>query len=266
MPVYTDQLQRKVSVDVLPKRIVSLVPSQTELLSYLGLEQEVAGITRFCVHPASWFRSKTRIGGTKDLHIDQIGRLKPDLILANKEENNREQIESLAALAPVWVSDVNRLEDALQMIGSIGQLTGKNREAGILMEKINRLFISLQQRAATEKNIRTAYLIWKDPYMTVGGDTFIHDMMRYAGMENVFADAGRYPITSPAEILAKGAELVVLSSEPYPFKQKHLEDLQQALPTVKIALVNGEMFSWYGSRLLQAASYFNQLRDVYPGQ
>ncbi len=240
-----------------PKKIVSLVPSQTELLHYLGLENETIAITKFCVHPETWFRHKLRIGGTKALNIEKITELEPDLIIANKEENVKEQVEALSGKFPVWVSDINNLDDAIQMIIDIGELTGKKERASELVVAIETAFDSLKENIHT--HIPAAYFIWRDPYMTVGGDTFISDVMKKAGFKNVFADMDRYPEISIEQIKASGCQLVLLSSEPYPFAQKHVEELEKELPGIKIILVDGEMFSWYGNRLLHAAVYFREL-------
>ena len=258
MPLYADQLGRKVELKQPPQRIISLVPSQTELLFSLGLDKEVVGITKFCVHPESWFRTKTRVGGTKQLHIDRIKQLQPDLIIANKEENGREQIEELAKEFPVWISDVNNVQGALEMVQAVGILTGRPREAGDLITQIKTVFTQAQP---PETRLKTAYLIWKDPYMTIGGDTFINDMLDHAGFTNIFADRLRYPELSLNELRELDCELLLLSSEPYPFKQKHVEELQLHLPGTRIILVDGEIFSWYGSRLLRAREYFQKLRQ-----
>lgn len=235
-----------------PKRIVSLVPSQTELLHYLGLEEETIAITKFCVHPDHWFRNKIRVGGTKAIDIEKIISLQPDLIIANKEENVKEQIEALSAQA-VWVTDVNDLSDALKMIRDIGVLTSTSPAAEKLIKAIQNGFIDLQNDA---EPIPVAYLIWKDPYMTIGGDTFIHDMLEKAGMKNVFGSKKRYPEITIPQLRASGCKLLLLSSEPYPFAEKHIEELSHQLPEVKIRLADGEMFSWYGNRLIEAAAYF----------
>lgn len=237
----------------IPKRIISLVPSQTELLHYLGLEKETIGITKFCVHPDKWFRNKNRVGGTKNIDIQKIINLQPDLIIANKEENVKEQVEQVATRFPVWVSDVNTLEDAYQMIADIGTLTGKTSKAATLVSAIKFEFDKLP---LLHSPLPACYLIWKDPYMTIGGDTFIHQMLQKSGYENVFAARLRYPQVSVNEIRESGCKVVLLSSEPYPFKQKHIDELQEQLPGVGIQLVDGEMFSWYGNRLLLAPSYF----------
>lgn len=253
-----DQLGRKHCFKNPPKRIVSLVPSQTELLHYLGLEDAVVGITKFCVHPKEWFKSKNRIGGTKNVNIDKVSALQPDIIIANKEENVKEQIEALEAIAPVWVSDVNKLEDALAMIEAIGLLTAKNEKAQKLIEEIKNCFNQLK---TPNYKLKTAYLIWRNPYITVGGDTYISNMLEYAGFNNVFAKENRYPAITVEQLVKANCEVIFLSSEPYPFKQQHIEELQAVLPKVKIRLVDGEMFSWYGSRLLEAATYFYQIQN-----
>ena len=242
-----------------PKRIVSLVPSQTELLHYLGLEQETVGITKFCVHPKEWFNTKTRVGGTKAVKKDIIQHLQPDLIIANKEENVKEQIEELAKDYHVWVTDVNDLDDSLQMINDIGELTGKANEANKLATEINSRFSELKKLQTTNHKLKTAYLIWRNPYMTIGGDTFINNMLAQCGFQNAFAGNLRYPEITVTQLQTTNHKLLLLSSEPYPFKQKHIDELQSQLPGCKIILVDGEMFSWYGSRLLLAPQYFKNL-------
>ncbi len=256
MPEFTDQLNRKIYLESTPQKIISLVPSQSELLFDLGLESEVIGITKFCVHPAEWFRTKTRIGGTKNPDLRKIIELSPSLVIANKEENLKEKVEEIAAHVPVWVSDVNNLEDAVEMIKSIGLITGRDEVAAEIISQIESGFKELQL-----KPVNACYLIWQEPYMTVGGDTFISDMMKQAGLVNVFEKHQRYPEISIEAIRDSGAELLLLSSEPYPFKQSHADQLKNLLSGMKVMLVDGEMFSWYGSRLIKAPAYFKQLRD-----
>lgn len=258
MPVFTDQAGQKVAIDIKPRKIVSLVPSQTELLYYLGLDKEVCGITKFCTHPAVWLQYKTIIGGTKTIKTGSIHQLKPDLIIANKEENVKEQIEELATQYPVWTSDVNNLADAYAMIEQVGIITGKYENSLELVEKIKSVF------SVTENKFRlqsACYLIWQKPYMTVGGDTFISNMMSIAGFENVFAKNKRYPEITIKDIKAKNPEVILLPSEPFPFSNKHAEELKTHFPGTAIILVDGELFSWYGSRMLHAAGYFINLRQ-----
>ncbi len=254
---FKDQTGRSVQIPGIPKRIVSVVPSQTELLYELGLEDEVCGITKFCVHPHKWFRSKTRVGGTKNLHLEKIRSLQPDLILSNKEENSRQQIETLAAEFPVWISNIHNLEEAIEMIAQIGSITGKEAEANQLVYRITENFALLKQ--SVDFNIPTACLIWKDPYMVAGSQTFIDDMMKRCGLKNVFSNYTRYPELSLEQIRDSGARLLILTSEPYPFSEKHLPELQRLLPGLHLQLADGEMFSWYGSRLVQSALYLQKL-------
>ena len=259
MFIHYDQLNRGIALAGPPKRIVSLVPSQTELLNYLGLEEEVVGITKFCIYPEHWYRNKTRVGGTKSINLGIVASLQPDLIIANKEENVKEQIAELEKIAPVWISDVGNADTAFSMMQSIGEITAKKREAEILINAIQTHFTELTLLTKQNKKNRAAYLIWKDPYMTAGGDTFIHDMLRLCGLENVCKEMTRYPTVTLEELRLKNTELVLLSTEPYPFNQKHLDELTHQLPGTKVLLVDGEIFSWYGSRMLKVLPYVKKM-------
>jgi ABC-type Fe3+-hydroxamate transport system substrate-binding protein len=223
-----------VELPATPRSIVSLVPSITELLYTLQLDEQVSGITKFCVHPESWFRKKTRVGGTKNIKASVIQQLQPDLIIANKEENVKEQIDELAKQYPVWISDVNNLADALEMIEQIGTITSTLSRATSLISEINSAFGQLQ---TTNHTLQTGYLIWRNPYMTIGHDTFIHDMLTRCGFSNTFGHTTRYPAIDTWQL--KQCDLLLLSSEPFPFQQKHLEELQPQLPNTKIMLVDG---------------------------
>lgn len=256
---YTDQTNTPVKIPAGPLRIISLVPSQTELLHYLNLENEVVGITKFCVHPKEWFKTKTRVGGTKQYHFDRIEALEPNLIIANKEENDKEQILQLAQKYPVWISDVKNLADADQMIRSIGKITNTSDRANDLAEKIQQGFSILKSQIAARPPLRVLYLIWQKPYMTIGGDTFINNMIESAGWINCYADQTRYPIVTEEALKALNPDLILLSSEPFPFKEKHIKQISHLCPTAVIRLVDGEYFSWYGSRLLQTSEYLCNL-------
>ncbi|UOE52340.1 helical backbone metal receptor [Mucilaginibacter sp. SMC90] len=255
MPVFRDQLNRSVTLSGVPKRIISIVPSQTELLFYLGLNAEVIGITKFCIYPAEKFTSVTKVGGTKQLDIDKIRWLKPDLIIANKEENDRQQVEELMSFCPVWISDIFDLNSALQMIIGIGDVTDRIQQAKALCAVINSRFDDISLPLAT---LNVAYFIWRKPYMLAGRKTFIDHMLQICGLNNI-VETERYPEIDVAALNLINPDIVFLSSEPYPFAQKHIEEFGMLLPKAKIVLVNGEMFSWYGSRLLYAPEYFEQL-------
>lgn len=252
--LFTDHLQHTIELQSPPQRIISLVPSQSELLWDLGLTDRLAGITKFCVHPKELFESIPRIGGTKTLNIDKIRALKPDLIIGNKEENERSQIEALQKEFKVWMSDIYNLEDALKTITAIGELTDTKAKADSIAAEIRSSFRELP---FLEKSV--LYLIWK-PYMAAGKGTFIGNMLEKTGLKNVItAEDSRYPQLGIEEIRKLNPELIFLSSEPFPFKQTHADELQQILPDTKIVLVDGELFSWYGSRLLRSVAYFDEL-------
>lgn len=258
----TDQMGRSVTVPVQPKRIVSIVPSQTELLFDLGLDEEIAGITKFCIHPAAQFKQKTKVGGTKTLRLDQIRQLQPDLIIGNKEENDRRQVEELMQDHPVWMSDISTLDDALQMIGQVGNLVGREQRAHIMLNEVRSTFTALAQAVdgQEKKPKRVLYLIWRKPYMLAGKNTFIDDMLLRAGFENAVTQQ-RYPEMDGEMISSLQPEVIFLSSEPYPFKEKHLTEFKSLCPDADVRIVDGELFCWYGSRLRHTAEYLQRLHD-----
>lgn len=253
--IHVDQLARSVTLSGAPRRIVSLVPSITELLFDLNLASEVVGVTRFCVHPIHARKDKTIVGGTKKFDFAKIDALQPDLIIGNKEENYPEGIFQLAEKYPVWMSDVNTYNDALRMIAQLGEVTGRIAEANELVSRINLGFAG----APFFQRTRVAYLIWREPWMAVGSDTFIHSMMEKIGLENVLHSQPRYPEVTLSQLRDIHPDAILLSSEPFPFKEEHKRELHQQLPGIKIRDVDGEMFSWYGSRMVLAATYFKSL-------
>lgn len=238
---------RKVQSPINPKRIISLVPSLTELLYDLKLGENVIGITKFCIKPTEWYNSKTRVGGTKTVDFDKIKTLQPDLIIANKEENTKEDIEHLMKLYPVWISDINSYDEALIAINKIGLLCNKETESKHLVSKIEERQKNYIKKLPTSKSV--LYLIWKDPYMAVGTFTYIDNIMELLGYKNCFSEE-RYKEVTLDQIKALNPSHIFLSSEPYPFKEKHIKELEENLPGITCKLVDGELFSWYGSRLL----------------
>ena len=252
MPVYHDQLNRAVNIPDVPKRIISVVPSQTELLFDLGLDAEVIGITKFCIHLEHKFKTVTKVGGTKQLNMEQIKAIQPDLIIANKEENDRSQVEELMNVCPVWISDINNQHSALNMIRSVGVITNREAAAKTLCADISNRFNTLTLPIL---NLRVVYFIWRKPYMVAGNGTFIDSMLKVCGLTNAF-ETSRYPEITVHELIITKPDIVFLSSEPYPFGQKHIDEFKKMLPETSVILVDGEMFSWYGSRLLYAPEYF----------
>lgn len=253
MEQFTDQIGRQITLAASPQRIVSLVPSLTELLFDLGLEANIIGTTHFCVHPPA-ASEKAKVGGTKNVKSDRLRALKPDLIIAAKEENERDQIEALAKDFPVFVSDIVDLKTACEAILKIGTMTATQSKAAALVAEIGENFRKLPKPAQLRKAM---YFIWRKPYMVAGNDTFINQMLNAAGFENIINDL-RYPEVKEADIRRLNPEFILLSSEPFPFKAKHIAEMQEFVPNAKISIVDGEMFSWYGSRLLHAPAYFKQ--------
>ncbi len=257
MNVFTDQVGREVVLpNFPPKRIISLVPSQTELLFDLGLEQEIVGITKFCIHPEAWFRHKTRVGGTKQVKLDEIHKLQPDLIIGNKEENTKEAVDMLAQDYPVWLSEIYTLSDALDMIRQVGELTYTSVKAEQMASHIH---TSFQDFPEAPTGLRVAYFIWNRPLMAVGSHTFIHDQLIRIGFRNAFGHLHRYPEVTEAMVKEAKPDLVFLSSEPFPFKEKHINEFEHRFPNILVQKVDGELFSWYGSRLIHAIPYYKQL-------
>jgi ABC-type Fe3+-hydroxamate transport system substrate-binding protein len=247
-------------------RIVSVVPSQTELLYDLGLKNQIVGLTKFCIEPQDlvesgqkWFEVKTKIGGTKNIDIYKVRNLNPHIIFVNKEENDKGQIEALRSEFMVYTSDVFDLKSALEMIDHMGILTHSVIEANSISSAININFSQLNN-CSVQKT--AAYFIWKNPYMTVGGDTFIHQMIEAAGFTSVTSSKNRYPVIEIEEIKKLNPEVILLSSEPFPFKEKHIAEFQEMLPKARIYIVDGQKFSWYGSHLIQSPLYFNDLHKT----
>lgn len=259
MPHFIDQMKRSVMLKHTPQRIISVVPSQTELLYDLGLANQIIGITKFCIHPKPFFKATKKIGGTKQLKLADIKALKPDLIIGNKEENEQSQIESLADEFPVWMSDIYTLEDALEMIQLLGEMTNTQEKANQLICQIDNDFKDLKKQYAPNP-LKAAYFIWRNPLMIAASGTFINDMLNRAGFENVFNDQTRYPQIDSEQLKSADPEVILLSSEPYPFKNKHFDEFQKICPNAVIKVVDGELFSWYGSRLKHAVRYFVKLR------
>ena len=235
-------------------KIISLVPSITETLFDFGLtDTEIIGRTKFCIHPKDSVKNVETIGGTKNLNLEKIKNLNPDLIIANKEENEKLQVEELMKDFKVWVTAIETLEDNSRFLAELGTLLNKENTAKNFNQKISDIIKGIK----IQESKKVCYLIWKNPYMTIGSDTFIHEILDKLGFENVFKNEKRYPEISVEEM--KNADFIFLSSEPFPFQQKHIDELQKELLNSKIVLVNGEAFSWYGTHLAKCGEYFFEL-------
>ena len=260
MKTLTDQKGNQHTFKTLPKRIVSLVPSQTELLHDLGLEESIVGITKFCVHPYHLKSTKIIIGGTKKVHFEKIRLLQPDIIIANKEENTKEIVEELSKICPVWVTDIVSIEDNLQMITDFGILFNKRTEALKWTDKIDYAYRDFLHFVKDKPVKKVAYFIWAKPYMVAGNETFINEMLKLNKFHNIYQEKGRYPEIDLIKIRLEGnPDYIFLSSEPFPFSDEHAFEIGRHTHHAKIFFVDGEMFSWYGSRVMKAFNYFKLL-------
>lgn len=261
--IFTDQLGNTISLEKPPVRIISLVPSLTELLFDLGLEDRIVGITKFCVHPYHLKSTKEKIGGTKKVHVEKIRLLQPDIIIANKEENTQEIVESLQGIAPVYVTDINTINDALHVIAEFGKLFAVRTQSQLLTDKIEHARADFARFMVGRPWQRSAYFIWKEPYMVAGKGTFIDEMLQLNHFSNIYeAREERYPEVIAQKMRIQGdPEVIFLPSEPYPFKDEDAFELGRFTHHAKTVFADGEMFSWYGSRIIKAFGYFKELQE-----
>lgn len=263
--IFIDQLGTQHTFETSPKRIVSLVPSQTELLYDLGLEERIVGITKFCVHPFHFKSTKTIVGGTKQVKVDKIKALQPDIIICNKEENTLEIVQELSHICPVWVTDIYTIDDNNKMIDDFGKLFNVRTESQKWIDKINFAKQDFQNFIKEYESQTVAYFIWGKPYMVAAQDTFINHLLEINKLTNIYANnekyTGRYPEVIVQKMRIQGdPDLLFLSSEPFPFNDEHAFELGRYTHHAKTVFVDGEMFSWYGSRLVKAFDYFKKLR------
>jgi len=240
------------------RKIISLVPSLTELLIDFGLKEQLAGRTRFCVHPKDEIKDVPIVGGTKNPRIDKIRSIRPDIIVCNKEENRKEDIEKLSADFEIQLTDISTIKEAISTINSLEKKFDVKSRAAEIIGKIEE---SLQERPDVSP-LKTIYFIWRDPWMAVGSDTYISDVMEHWSLENAFKEKTRYPVLQLEEIEDYKPDLILLSSEPYPFKEKHIPAVEQAYPEGRILLVEGEWFSWYGSHMIHSFKRLNGWRNA----
>lgn len=254
MKTVSDHLGRILTYTNPPQRIVSLCPAITETLFHLQLENEIVGRTRFCIHPKEQVRHVVNVGGTKEIKLDRIHSLQPDLIIAEKEENTKEIVASLEQDYPVFVFEIQTINDALRMIIDVGKLTDRSKQALQMIKEIE----SQWTRLPNVKQKRAAYVIWKNPYMVVGQHTYIQELLNKLGFINPFTNhQGRYPVVTKAELQEASLDYLLLATEPFPFREKHKEAFLTILPNTKPIIIDGEMF-WYGAKMIEAAAYFRK--------
>jgi iron complex transport system substrate-binding protein len=258
---FKDQLNTTLDIKNSPKRIICLVPSLTELLVDLGLEDYIVGVTKFCVHPSSLLKEKIIIGGTKNIKVDKIKALQPAIILCNKEENTKEIVETCRRITTTHVSDIYTITDTLELIHQYGKLFSCEAKAEHLILEIQQKQTDFIDFTATKSIKKVAYFIWRKPWMVAANSTFINHLLRLNKFENIYNEQERYPEIDLEKLRKKNLDAIFLSSEPFPFQEKHIIELQKKFKSTKIILVDGEYFSWYGSRLVKSFDYFKMLHS-----
>ncbi len=263
-----DQIGRSVEIRHKPERIVCLVPSLTELLCDLGLGYKLVGVTKYCVHPEEIRNETAQIGGTKKPEIAHIEQLKPDFILANKEENTREAIHKLEKIAPVYVSDISNFQELEACLLAIGKICGMDSGAAALLGRLKLTYGLLQAEFTALKPVSALYLIWQKPFMAAGTDTYISWMLRSIGISNALEQLGdegmRYPRLEPEQIATLKPQVIFLSTEPYPFTPEMAKEMEATF-SIPCICVDGEAFSWYGTRIFETAPYISQIAQQVRG-
>lgn len=248
------------------RRIVSLVPSLTEALFALGLGERVVGVTDWCVHPAEAVAGVPKVGGTKNPSLQRIAELRPELIIANQEENRRRDVERLRERGfAVWVTYPRTVRDGVELLAELALLGASPEARRRVVEPVQRAYEAARSRRRAITRVFCP--IWKEPWMAVGGDTYADDLLRLCGGENVFGDRGerRYPIVREDEIVAAQPEVILLPDEPYAFGPRDLAELcELPVPAARgrrIHLVDGTLVSWYGPRIGQAIQTLEALLE-----
>lgn len=264
---FVDQVGNRIELLQIPKRVVSLVPSLTETLFDLGLGDKIVGVTKYCVEPKGLVERIPKVGGTKKVDIEFIRSLEPDIIIANKEENTKEQIEELMNFVPVWTSYIVTIDDVIGMLNSFGLIFDIEAVAKQFVDRVQSRLETFSKKIECsmffEKNV--LYFIWRKPYMIVGKDTFINSMLNLCTLYNIgllIDNSSRYPKVELEQLKQIDPDLVFLSTEPYPFSEKHLPEFESLFPNSVIKIVRGDYFSWYGTRIVKAIDYFCNLFGV----
>jgi ABC-type Fe3+-hydroxamate transport system substrate-binding protein len=252
-----------------PLRIVSLIPSVTEILFALGLGDAVAACTIFCTEPAAGVASKVRIGGEKNPKLDLILELGADLVVANVEENVREHVESLRAWGiPVYVTYPRTVADGVRLIEELGDLTGRGEVGRAIARDLGERLARQEARRAGRPAARVFCPVWRRPYMSINGDTYVHDMLAVCGGENVCAGAAaRYPEIALDQVAVARPDVILLPDEPYRFRPPHAADFAAYpdMPAVRhgrVHFVDGKLLSWYGPRIAQSLEVLPALLDL----
>ena len=260
---FKDQLNNTIELQATPKRIICLVPSITELLVDLGLRDCIVGITKFCMHPANLRKEKKIVGGTKNINFDKIKSLNPDFIICNKEENTKTIVSQCKSITATYVSNIFTIKDTLDLIKDFGIIFFCTEKATDVSQRIENAHLGFLKFMRNKQSKNVAYFIWKNPWMVAANHTFIHHLLELNNFKNIYGTKNRSPEIDIENLKDfNDLEYIFLSSEPYPFNDKHIKELKSKTTGTKVILVNGEYFSWYGSRLLKAFDYFKLLQNT----
>jgi ABC-type Fe3+-hydroxamate transport system substrate-binding protein len=235
-----------------PRRVVSLVPSTTESVCALGAADLLVGCTNYCTEPAEALQVVAKVGGTKNPQLSAILELEPDLVLCNAEENRAEDIERLAACVPTLVQTPRTVVEAADELRQLAVRLGRLDEVEPFLLRIEARIAEAEVAALQSPRRRVYYAVWRKPWMTVSGDTFIHDVLHLCGAESVGAgDSGRYPAVEPREAVARGVDLVLLPSEPWEFDRAQRDEVAASgvFGDAEVALCDGRDFCWHGARM-----------------
>lgn len=264
-----DALGRSLTVRQRPERIVSLVPSLTEALFAFGLEQEIVGVTRFCVEPRRGVAGKTKVGGTKALDVAKIEALEPDLVIASAEENSPGDVTQLFDHGcPVFVTMVTSVQSAIDLLRQLATITGTTAAARPIIQGAKKALTFVQATGAGGERVRVFCPVWRNPYMTCSRGTYMDDVVTVCGGRNVFDERReRYPRVELAEMAALDPQVILLPSEPYRFTKRHKADFRAfadvtAVKNGHIFLIDGRMLTWYGPRIAQSLSEVKRLLDI----
>ena len=277
MPSAEDGRHRTLTLDRPPTRIVSLVPSLTEALATISLGPALVGVTRYCAEPAELVTRLRKVGGTKDPGLDLIRSLEPEIVVANEEENRREDVEALeAAGLQVWVGTARSVLAAVEELDRLATLLGAARSAARLLTRA-RDAIAAQEQLNTERPRVSVFCpIWRNPYMAVGGDTYAGNLLRFCGAVNGFEThrtGNRYPQVTLDDIRAADPAVILLPDEPFRFRERHRQEVMETLPQVRavregnVFLLDGRWLTWYGKRipdgLQEIAALLDQARPEW---
>ena len=263
--VLTDDVGREHAFHSSPRRIVSLVPSLTETIALLAGTDKLAGITRYCIHPQEKLRQIPRIGGTKDPNIDQILSADIDLVIANKEENLPQHIEALEKKLPVFITFPRSIQQTIKTVMDLGILTDARDNAEQFSHSCKAILKAIEADSAIAPPLKTACMIWKDPWMTVGPDTYVSDVLATLGLQNIFdSSQDRYFKTALEDVIAREPQVILLPDEPYEFGKSDkalIEDFLKAQGAkARVELIDGSSLTWFGSRTLPALGYLRKFK------